>query len=49
MFIYFETERKTVHEQGRAEGEGKRIPSRLSTVSVEPIMGLEPTNHEIMT
>ena len=28
---------------------GERIPSRLCTVSTEPDMGLDPTNHEIMT
>ena len=31
------------------ERERERIPSRLSTVSTEPDVGLEPTNHEIMT
>ena len=29
--------------------ERERIPSRLSTVSTEPVAGLEPINHEIMT
>ena len=31
------------------EREGKRIPSRLHTVSTKPDAGLELTNHEIMT
>ena len=29
--------------------EGERIPSRLPTVSAEPGVGLELTNHEIVT
>ena len=37
-------------EQGRGrETERERIPSRLHTVSAEPIAGPEPTNREIMT
>ena len=53
-FIYSERERererestskwKRVRERGR-----ERIPSRLSTVSTEPNVGLKLTNHEIMT
>ena len=35
--------------RGGAGREGKRIPSRLQTVSTEPDAGLKPTNHEIMT
>ena len=27
----------------------ERLPSRLCTVRAEPNMGLDPTNHEIMT
>ena len=37
---------------GVAEREGdkeSKADSRLRTVSTEPDMGLEPTNHEIMT
>ena len=34
--------------QGR-ERERERIPSRLLAVSTEPNVGLELTNHEIMT
>ena len=35
---------------GRSRERGKeRIPSRLHTVSTEPDVGLELTNHEIMT
>ena len=34
----------------RARGRGKeRIPSRLCTIGVEPDVGLELTNREIMT
>ena len=36
------------HKQGRAET-GERIPSRLHAVTTEPIVGLEPTNLEIIT
>ena len=48
MFVYFERER------GKAwAGEGQRgrerIPSRLHAVSTDPDVGLESTNHEIMT
>ena len=32
-----------------AEREEERIPSRLSGVIMEPDVGLELTNHEIMT
>ena len=31
------------------EGKRERIPSRPQAVSTEPDLGLEPTNHEIMT
>ena len=41
-FIYLFGERER-------EREGERIPSRLHTVSAESDMGLELTNHEIMT
>ena len=35
-------------QRGRErEREKERIPSRLHTVSAEPNMGLNPTNHEI--
>ena len=52
MCIYFE--RKRVHvSKGRTERararERQRIPSRIHAVSTEPDVGLEPTNHEIMT
>ena len=35
--------------QGQTERERERIPSRLHTVSTEYHMGLEITNHAIMT
>ena len=41
--------------RGEAEGERERergrerIPSQLCSVSVEPHIGVDPTNHEIMT
>ena len=41
-------ERDSVSEGGAERGR-KRIPSRLYTVSAEPDVELEPTNHEIMT
>ena len=47
LFIYFERERGL--EQGGAEREGERIPSRLQAVSTEPNSGLDPTSREIMT
>ena len=35
---------------GRAADRGReRIPSKLSTVSMEPDVGLEPMNYQIMT
>ena len=41
-------------EQGRSREKGRerereKIPSRLRTVSTESIVGLDLTNHEIMT
>ena len=52
MFIYLlrgtsgEEQRERERERER---EKERIPSRLRTVSTEPDVGLEVTNHEIMT
>ena len=46
--IYFERERKRAGEGQRAR-ETERIPSRLRTISTEPNMGLELTNHEFTT
>ena len=43
-FIYFERRGRAERERGR-----ERIPSRLHTVSAEPNVGLELTNHEIMS
>ena len=44
--IYFERQ----HKWGRGRERGRqRIPSRLHTASIEPNMGLEPTNGEILT
>ena len=34
---------------GAEEGGRQRIPSRLCTASMEPDVGLKPTNCEIMT
>ena len=42
--MYFERESKTGREGGR-----EKIPSRLHAVSAEPDVGLELTNHEIVT
>ena len=48
-FIYLFL-REGEHKQGRErKRKRERIPSRLCTVSTEPNMGLELTNHEIMT
>ena len=52
MFIYlFLRERDSMHmSKGGAEKEGDRgSPSRLHTVSTQLDVGLELTNHEIMT
>ena len=46
MFIDFE--RESMGREG-AEGEERENPSRLHTVSTEPYVGLDLTNHEIMT
>ena len=35
--------------RGEAVGGIERITSRLHAASIEPSVGLEPTNHEIMT
>ena len=40
--------RRAEGEKGRGRGKD-RIPSRLHTVRAEPNVGLNPTNHEIMT
>ena len=37
------------HEQEGIEREGERIPSRLCEISLEPDVGLDLMNHEIMT
>ena len=52
LHIYFERARERVGEGQRErerERERERVPSRLHTVNTEPSMGLDPTNHEIMT
>ena len=45
--MYFERERQST-QAGEKQGQKERIPSRFRTVSAEPDMGLELTNHEIM-
>ena len=47
-FIHFERDRESEQGRGR-EGGRERIPNRLRIVSVEPEVGLELTNREIMT
>ena len=42
-------ERDSKHSRGGTERGGERIPSRLHAVSMEPDVGLELMNHEIMT
>ena len=51
LFTFFFKKKFFLREKAQvgAEREGERIPSRLHTVSAELDMGLEPTNHEIMT
>ena len=41
--------KERVSREGQRERERRRIPSRLRTASVEPDVGLELTNREIMT
>ena len=48
LFILRERDRK--YGRGRErQRERERIPSRLCAVSAEPDVGLDPTNHEVMT
>ena len=49
--FYIEREREREHEQERDKQRGgERVLSRLCTVQhTEADVGLEPTNHEIMT
>ena len=52
MFIYFERECARVHAQmgeGQRERGRERTPSRLRAVSIEPHVGLDPSNRGIMT
>ena len=50
LFILREGERVCVcMSRGGAERGRQRIQSRLHTISAKPDVGLEPTNHEIMT
>ena len=52
MFIYFEREKEREHVQAgerQRVRERERIPSSLHTISMEPDVGLDVTNHEIMT
>ena len=50
VFTYFERDKdSTSGVWGGAEREGKRNPSRLSAVSLEPHVGLELTTCEIIT
>ena len=48
MLIYFEREHAGVRK-GQREKERERIPSELCAVGAEPDLGLDLTNHEIMT
>ena len=50
MFSYFERERESSGGTERERERGReRILIRLHIVSAEPDMGLNPTNHEIMS
>ena len=49
MFI-FEKEREREQKRGKTEGDtGSKAGSRLQAASTQPDVGLEPTNHDIMT
>ena len=47
IYLFWERERERTSEEGQKERE--RIPGRLHTATTEPSVGLELTNHEIMT
>ena len=50
MFIYFERVRvRQSTSRGGAESEGEREPKQALAVGTEPDVGLQVTNHEIMT
>ena len=49
MLIYFEREKESTCTSEEGQREGKRIPSRCCTISIEPGVGPELTNHEIVT
>ena len=49
IFTYFEGEKERECKWERGRERRERIPTRLGTVSAEPDMGLNHTNHEIMT
>ena len=50
MFLVFIFGRERERTSGIGAERGReRIPSRLCTISTEPEVGLEPTNHKIMT
>ena len=57
VYLFILTERESnMHKLGRGrererqrDRETERIPSRLHAISTEPNVGLERTNHEIMT
>ena len=52
MLMYLERENEHVHEQGKGrerERERERVPSRLQAFGMEPDVGLELTNPEIVT
>ena len=48
MYLFILRERVSGRGSER-QGERERIPSRLSTVSAEPNVGLKLTNHEVLT
>ena len=50
VHLFILREKDSMHEQGNGrERRRETIPSRLLADSVEPNLGLDPTNREIMT
>ena len=48
VYSFIQRVRERERKRGR-EGGREKVPSKLCTVSVEPDVGLDPINREIMT